>query len=680
MRILLLVFLLVGYSSCETPEQRARQLVSTLTLDEKISLVHGSRGSYVGVTPAIPRVNIPQANDQDGPQGESFLSRNTNVTSVGVGDGLKNVTFWPCTLSVISTWDPELMEQYAAAIGWEQRQKGVNIHLGPMVNIARNPVGGRNFESFGEDPHLSSIMADRYVRGVQSNRIVATVKHFVLNNQEYNRTTTSANAGIRATWEIYYPAFHSAVKAGVGAVMCSYNRINDTWACENQETLNRDLKGKMNFTGFVMSDWGATHSTAKAANNGLDQEMPDGTYFGQPLKDAVINGQVSQERLDDMVVRFLTALYRVGIMDELQTGTTTTNARNSTHDALSRKLAAASAVLLKNDDETLPIKDTVKKIAIIGLDGNDRVTAGGGGSGGVVPPYVVTPLQGIKSRAGPDVQITYDDGSDLKRAAALAAKSDLAVVFVSSWSSEGSDRQNLNVQSNGDQLIEAIAAAQPETIVHGFVAGAVVMPWHSKVKSIVVQFFPGQEVGNAVADVLFGDVNPSARLPVTFPISYDQVPAEKKTQYPGVDNEANYDEGLFVGYRWYDQKKQKPLYPFGHGLSYTRFKYGEAEVVENSDGSFNFTFPVANAGKRSGAEMYLSYPTSALEPPRVLRGFEKVQLEAGQMQKMNFRLGEEDMQIWNVVEDRWTAVKGRFTAHFGSSSRNLHTKKAFNRN
>eukprot|EP01117_Protostelium_nocturnum_P005725 TRINITY_DN2066_c0_g2_i1.p1 TRINITY_DN2066_c0_g2~~TRINITY_DN2066_c0_g2_i1.p1 ORF type:complete len:375 (+),score=109.47 TRINITY_DN2066_c0_g2_i1:72-1196(+) len=332
MRSILLIFLgiFMAVSAVQlSPAERAKNLVAKMTIDEKLILVGGLGlgQDYAGVTSAIPRLNVPSLHLQDGPQ--------------GVADGLTQVTFWPSTLAVVSTWDLHLMQKYAAAIGWEQKKKGVNIHLGPMVNIARVPTGGRNFESFGEDPYLSSSMVVPYVLGVQSNGIIATVKHFVDNNQEKNRTITSANVPQRAQWEIYYPAFKAAVDAGVGSVMCSYNKINETWACENEKTLS-DLKGRMGFKGFVMSDWFATHTTVKAANAGLDQQMPNNDYFGQNLKNAVQSGQVPMSRLDDMAIRILTPCFSVGIMDSIPSGNKNANARNATHDVLAKTLATTS--------------------------------------------------------------------------------------------------------------------------------------------------------------------------------------------------------------------------------------------------------------------------------------------------------------------------------------------------
>jgi len=378
--------------------ERVRDLVANMTLAEKILMVHGSPGPYVGNVPANTRLNIPALTLEDGPQ--------------GVADGVTGVTCWPSALTIVSTWDTDLMASFAAAMAYEEKMKGTNIQLAPMVNIARVPFGGRNFESMGEDPVLASRMVAANVQGIQSQGIMATVKHYVDNNQEYHRSTVSENVPQRAQWEIYYPAFQAAVDAGVVAVMCSYNMINNTYACENSQTLY-DLKERMGFDGFVMSDWGATHTTVKAALSGLDQQMPDDGYFGANLMSAVHNGSVPQSRVDDMVTRILTAMSAVGILDRAPVGNISANVLSPAHNQLAQQLSTAAHILLQNFPPTagssqpiLPLQlDQITTIAVIGDDGSDAPIVAGDGSGHVIAPFIITPLQGIQTRAGANVKV-----------------------------------------------------------------------------------------------------------------------------------------------------------------------------------------------------------------------------------------------------------------------------------
>jgi beta-glucosidase len=668
--VFVLLFLVQLVLSQGTPEERAKDLVKKMTLNEKISMVHGHSSPYAGHTTPIERIKVPSTYLEDGPQ--------------GVADGVKLVTCFPSALTIVASWDEDLMRQYGTALGKEQRLKGTNVMLGPMVNIARVAFGGRNFESFGEDPHLAAKLVVPYIQGVQSQGVIATVKHWVLNNQEFNRTSTSVNIDERTQFEIYYPPFKAAVDAGVGAVMCSYNRINSTYACENDDILNRDLKGRMGFKGWVMSDWGATHSTQQAANSGLDQQMPDETFFGEELKKAIDSGKVLASRLDDMVVRILTAMFAVGIFDTPQTGNITADVRSKEHADLARKLSEQSTVLLKNDKNILPLNaDTVKSIAVIGIDGGDKTLVAGEGSGHVIPSYIVSPYNGIKSRAV-KANVTYNDGSSLDQAARLAKSVNVAIVFVSTTSSEGFDRPSLNFYNDQDQLVKTIAMAQPNTIVVAHVPGSTLMPWSNLVKAIVCAFIPGQESGNAIASILFGDVNPSAKLPLTFPISDSQLPiAGNKKQYPGIDNQVDYSEKLLVGYRWYMATKNVPLFSFGHGLSYTTFQYSNLQVLASQcGGHVRILFNLKNTGSIAGAEvgqLYLNFPESAGEPPLVLRGFKKVFLNPGEQQTVEFTSLEEkkDLSIWDVTSGDWIVINGTYHVSVGSSSSDLRLFGAF---
>jgi len=494
-----------------------------------------------------------------------------------------------------------------------------------------------------------------------------TVKHYVDNNQEQKRNTVSVEIDKRTQHEIYYPAYQRAIDDGVGSVMCSYNKVNNIYACENKQTL-MELKNEMGFQGFVQSDWGATHSTVQAANSGLDMEMPDARFFGTPLTQAVASGQVTEDRLNDMVLRILTALFAVGVMDDPPNGNLNINVTNEEHAELARTLSEAATVLLKNEKGILPLS-TDKKIAVIGDDGDRSPTIAGGGSGHVIAPYVISPYKGIMDKTK---SVTYSATTPLDQAVAAAKAADVAVVFVATSSSEGSDRPNLSLGAAQDNLVNAVVAAQPNTVVviHG--PGAVLMPWVDSVPAILTAFMPGQESGNAIASVLFGDVNPSAKLPVTFPRRENQVPANTTTRYPGINLQEQYSEKLLVGYRWYDAEDENPLFPFGHGLSYTTFEYNDLKVMERTvSGS------IKNTGMHDGSEvvqLYIGYPETAGEPPKVLRGFKKIHLAVGGMADFSFTLTTKDLSIWDTTKSDWSEVKGSFGVWVGSSSRDIRLK------
>jgi len=425
-----------------------------------------------------------------------------------------------------------------------------------------------------------------------------------------------------------------------------------------------------------MSDWGATHSTVKSANNGLDMEMPGAQYFGQDLVNAVNNGQVSKTRVDDMVLRILQAMFQVGIFDNPQTGNLGDNSQSPAHAQLARELAAEATVLLKNEKNLLPLSVNTRRIAVIGDDGDKNPTFAGGGSGHVNAPYVITPLQGIRKRV-PSASVNYAPTSPLSTAQQVARSADVAIVFVSTESSEGSDRSSLGLGAEQDALVQGVLAVQPNTIVVLHVPGATTMPWAAQVPAILCAFFPGQEDGNAIADVLFGDVNPSARLPLTFPVTEQQIPVNTPQQFPGINKQADYSEKLLVGYRWYDAKQIAPQFAFGHGLSYTTFQYSELKVTGRT-----ITFKVLNVGSRAGAEVaqvYIGFPNSAGEPPKNLKRFFKVQLSAGESTTVTTTLNAlDDLSIWDIVSKSWKPVLGVFQVYIGASSRDIRLTGTLN--
>lgn len=409
--------------------------------------------------------------------------------------------------------------------------------------------------------------------------------------------------------------------------------------------------------------------------------MPDSQFFGTALAQAVSAGQVPVDRINDMATRILYAMYAVGIMDYTgPKGNLSVNATSAQHEELARYFSAASHVLLKNEGNILPLPTSGKTFAVLGDDGQAKTIVNGGGSGYVVSQYVITPLQGIKNRLGSSAKVAYAPTQPIATAAQVAAAADVAIVCVGFESSEGSDRSSLSLPNNQDQLIEAVAAAQPNTIVvlHG--PGPVLMPWASKVKGIVFAWFPGQESGNALAAVLFNDINPSARLPVTFPVNENDWFSGDASQYPGVNGQVFYTEKLLVGHRWYDEHNITPLFPFGHGLSYTSFNYTDLKISAPQGNNVIVTVSVTNTGKITGTEvvqLYLGYPKAAGEPPKVLRGFEKLTLPSGQTEQAVFGLAAEDVSIWDITKKAFTPVTGIFTVYVGASSRDIRLTGTF---
>jgi len=659
-----------------TPEDRALKLVGEMTLDEKIDMVHGHSGIYTGNTPVNQRLGIPALTMNDGPQG--FRGDSCHGTT----------TQFPSLMTVAATFDRELVKQYSGAIAQEFLDKGSNVLLGPGMNLARVPVNGRNFEyGTGEDPYLGSEVVKNYIQTVQGMGVIATAKHYVNNEQENDRTTISANLDERTAWELYYRPFMAAVEAGVTSMMCSYNKIGDVWACENNSTLNTALKERMGFKGWVMSDWGATHSTLDSANHGLDQEMPDDQFFGSALKTAVQNGTVPESRVTDMVYRILYGMFAVGIFDKNQTGDFNANVTRPEHYDLSRKLISNSTVLLKNDRQILPINAAnVTTIAVLGDAGDLKPVVSGYGSGQVYPAHIVSALEGIKARLGnnTNINVVYAPTQPIDQAINAAKSADYALVFTGTSSSEGGDRANLSLPDADNSLIKGVAAVNPRTVVVVTSPGHILLPWSDSVPAILASLLPGEQFGHAIADLLFGAVNPCARLPITLPNIENEV-GFTPLQYPGVNLESNYSEGLQIGYRWYDAHQVTPRFPFGHGLSYTTFKYGNVVAFPHKHAKNGLTgvtvvVNVKNAGPVAGAEvvqLYLGYPPAANEPPKQLRGFEKVYLEAGQVAQVKFDLSNQDISIWDVKTHDWTVVPGAYQIMVGASSRDIRLTGSF---
>lgn len=644
-------------------EDRVRQLLDAMTLDEKLSMVHGSAGPlefvgpvYAGLVPEIPRLCIPELGLSDGP--------------AGVGNGQTGVTQLPAPLALGATWDSSLADAYGTVLAEEVAGKGAEVVLSPGVDLIRDPRAGRAFESFGEDPLLAGVLAGAQIRAVQERGVLAQAKHLAAYNQETARNTRLGNAAVseRVLQEVYLPPFEHAVRAGVASVMCGYNYVNGVHACNNTYLLSQVLKGQFGFDGFVTSDWFALHASHAAANAGTDMQMPTGCYFGPRLRDGLRSGKVSLSRLDDMVGRILRQLFRHGLFDQPRTGSPDAVVGTPEHVAVAREVAEQGSVLLKNEADLLPLEG-VDSIAVLGRAAGAGVIGSGGGSAHVIAPSIVTPFEGIQRRAAQEgIDVRFAQRAD---AAEVAAESDVAVVFVSQWSSESKDRGGIALSGRDNSMIADVASANPNTVVVLNTGGPVTMPWLGDVAGVLAAWYPGQEYGNAIAALLFGDVNPAGRLPVTFPATLRQVPAADPARFPG----GHYDEGLAVGYRWYDQQGLRPLFPFGFGLSYTDFTYSDLRIGREPErGTVTVEATVTNTGDRRGAEvaqLYVGHPAVDGEPPRLLKGFEKVELDPGGSARVRFTLDARSLSHWGSRTHRWVRSAGEYSVSVGGSSRDL---------
>jgi beta-glucosidase len=645
------------------PEDRANLLLAQMSLDEKIAMVHGVNGQYVGNTTNNSRLGIPALHLQDGP--------------AGVADGVQGVTALPAPICLAASFDRDLARQYGLVIGTEARAKGVHVSLGPMINMVRVPQGGRAFETFGEDPYLTSVIAAQHIRGIQSQGLIANAKHFICNDQEYTRGNQNSIVDERTLQEIYGPPFLASIGGGVGSICAAYNMINGNW-CPETPLLTSLVKGKWGFKGFVECDWGGNFNMANAALNGLDMEMPHGDRFGDPLKSAVLGGTVPMSQLDQMVRRILAAMFRFRIFDNPTTGTWGAYVITPDHTQLARTVAEQGIVLLKNSGPLLPLNPAaIRSIAVSGSAAAIDPIWTGSGSALVYPTYYDTPLNEISNRAGAGITITYNqgDGGHANEAAQLAALADIAIVCVGQQTGEGGDRANLTLPDDQNALVSAVAAANPRTIVVLYEGAGTVLPWIAQVPAALSAWYPGEQGSAALARILFGDVNPSGKLPVTFPAATNQVPANTAWQYPGTNLQVTYSEGLLVGYRWYDAQNVTPLFPFGHGLSYTAFNYRNLAISPVTPGGrATVELDVQNSGGIAGVEtvqLYLGFPAAAGEPPRQLKGFQKVSLQPGATSHVAFNLNWEDLAHYDVNSHAWLVSQGTFAIMIGSSERDI---------
>jgi beta-glucosidase len=684
---------------------RAQAIVAKMTLDEKIALLHGlfpprAAGKTTneliqaaGHIDGIPRLGVPLIRESDASLGVA------NQVEQRKGD---TATALPSSLATAASFDPAIARAGGAMIGSEARAKRFDVLLAGGIGLTRDPWNGRNFEYLGEDPLLAGIMGGAHIAGVQSNHIVSTIKHYVLNAQETGRMVLDARIGETALRESDLLAFQIAIERGKpGSVMCAYNKVNGDWACENKFLLTDVLKRDWGYRGWVMSDWGAVHSSAKAANAGLDQqsgqELDSEIFFDAPLRADIAGGKVPMARIDDMVVRYLTGLIETGLYDA--PAATALPIPYAAHALVAERAADAGIVLLKNESNVLPLARTVKRIVVIGGHADVGVLSGGGSSqvrsvGGVPIEIPLTsgaaasfarvtwhnssPLKALQA-AMPWAKVTYIDGSDPAAAAAAARDADLAIVFATQWTTEAQDVPDLSLPDGQDKLIDAVAAAQPKTAVVLETGGPVTMPWLDRVPAVIEAWYPGQRGGEAIADILTGKVNPSGRLPITFPVSEAQAvrraPVGLDTlnslEAQAAANPANagnyhlksfpvdYVEGSDVGYRWYERQQQRPLFAFGYGLSYTDFTYRNPVVTGGR--TLTVSFDVVNTGKRAGAEVPQIYVArDGSKAPMRLAAFTRVTLKPGEVRRVTLTAEPRILADYDVKLPGWRIAGGTY--------------------
>jgi beta-glucosidase len=684
-----------------------------MTLDEKVALLHGvgmptddpvtpenapsNRG--VGYAVGVPRLGIPGIDMSDAAYGVRSSGTNGRYS-----------TALPSNVAAAASWDPDAAYEYGALIGRELRAQGFNMSLGGGVDITREPRNGRTFEYLGEDPVLAGKLVAKLIEGTQSQHVIGDIKHYAFNDQESGRNSVNITVGKRAARESDLLAFEIGVSEGhPAAVMCSYNRVNGDFACENQYLLNDLLKKDWKFPGFVLSDWGGTHSTEKASAAGLDNEQPGRFSFGDRYKAAVEAGKIPKTELDDHVHRILRSMFTAGVIDfPRQRFVVDPFAGFET----ARKIEEGGIVLLKNSKAALPLDSTkLHTIVVIGSHSDVGMISGGGsaqvdpiGGNAIAAPgqgatrwlqevwFPTSPMKAIQARA-PKATVKYDPGTDPAAAAAVAKGADVAIVFAYQWESEGMDLKSLSLPHDQDELIAKVAAANPHTIVVLETGSPVTMPWVDAPAAILEAWYGGSDGANAVGNVLFGTVNPSGKLPNTFPRSEADLPHPTITQPPPESAHFSgpaspemraaglppfqvvYDEGVKVGYKWYDAEKKPVLFPFGYGLSYTSYKYSELKVT--SEDKVKVTFTVANTGARAGAEIaeiYASLPAAAQEPPKRLIGWSKVKLEPGEKRTVALEIDPKFLSIFDEQKDGWLRLSGDYSILVGGSSQDLPLK------
>ncbi len=709
-------------------DERVEDALSRMTTQEKVALLHAQSKFN---SPGVKRLGIPEVWTDDGPHGvrpevlwdEWDQAGWTNDSCVA----------FPALTCLAASWNPEMAYLYGKSVGEEARYRNKQVLLGPGVNIYRTPLNGRNFEYMGEDPYLASIMVVPYIHGLQSNGVAACVKHYALNNQEVNRHTTNVNVDDRTLYELYLPAFKAAVQqGGAWTIMGAYNLYQDQHNCHNDVMLNKILRDEWGFDGAVVSDWGGTHDTREAITNGLDMEFGswtdglangrsnayDNYYLAQPYLDLIASGEVGTEELDQKARRVLRLIMRTSMNPNRPWG----SMLSPEHYAAAREIGDQGIVLLKNDGHCLPISGEPKKILVVGENAVKMMTVGGGSSSLKVQREV-SPLDGIRAAAPEGCQVAYARGyvgdvggeyngvvtgqdlSESRSAAELIAEAVAQakdadyVIFIgglnkaSGQDCEDSDRESLDLPYGQDAVIEALAQANPRLVVVNVSGNAVAMPWVAQVPSVVQAWFLGSEAGNSIADVLFGKVNPSGKLPMTFPVKLTDVAAHSfgPETYPGVPRndgsnivDETYTEGLYIGYKWNDKQHITPLFPFGHGLSYTDFAYGKptADKKELHEGeTITFTVPVTNTGAVAGDEivqLYITDEKSSLDRPyKELKGFKKVHLEPGETQQVAITIEPDALAFFDADQHAWVVEPGDFKAHVAASADDVKSTLSF---
>ena len=682
-------------------EKRVEDALARMTLEEKIRLIHANEiYSFWGV----PRLGIPENHPTDGPLGlRPEMKWNAPVHEGISGD---SCTSYPALVCLAATWNPEMGRLYGKSYSEEALYRNKNIILGPGVNICRTPLNGRSFEYMGEDPYLTSQMAVSYIQGVQGNHVAACVKHFAVNNQETNRADINTIVDERTLHEIYLPAFKAAVQEGnVWMVMGAYNKYNGQHCCHNQYLLNDILRKEWNYDGVLASDFGGTHDTKEAIFNGLDLEFGtaidsiesyDNYFLAFPYLELIKKWEVGVKELDEKVRRVLRMMYRTNMSADKPWG----SLASPEHADDARKIAEEGIVLLQNKDNILPLDiSRLKRVVVVGENAVTKMSCGGGSSE-VKAKYEVLPLDGIRNRLGNKVEIIYKPGyssavepeenEKLRMEAVEAAKLADMVIFVGGLNKqpdqdgESWDRKSYELPYNQNELIEELAAVNSQLVAVMISGNAYAMPRVKKVPGIVQAWYAGTESGNVIASVLVGDVNPSGKLPITFPVSLKDNGAHVLNAYPGEGKKVEYKEGIYVGYRWIEKQKIKPLFAFGHGLSYTTFKYGNATVNKKNMHDVEglvVTVPVTNVGTREGAEIVQLYvcddKSSLPRPVKELKRFSKVRLAAGETCNVSFSIDKDALSFYDPELHRWVAEPGKFQFLIGSASDDIRTKVSF---
>jgi len=644
-------------------EERVEDLLNRLTLEEKFHISAGRRFFH---TKPIKRLGIKSFKMTDGPHGVGALGTYF----------IKKTTYFPTAICRAATWNPELSTKFGVAIAHEVRDVGYHMILGPGVNIQRTPLCGRTFEYQTEDPYLNKVLGVAVVKGVQSERIAACVKHYVANNQDTNRLNVSSEVSERALHEIYFPAFKASVcEADAWSFMACYNKVNGVYGCENKYILTEKLMNEWGFRGFVVSDWFATKnttSTENCANAGLTLEMPWAMkYRKKKFKRAINEGKLTEDIVNENIRRLLRVMFLVGLFDAEKT--VPKGSRNTPeHQNLARKIAEEGIVLLKNENNLLPLKmNEIRSIAVIGPNANKKM-AFGGGSSMIRTLYEITPLKGLKEKCKDKVEIIKSP-----------SEADIAIIVGGlnhkrGNDSEGKDRKQFDLPEKQIKLIKKTVKENPKTIVVLINGSPVGMDWIEKIPCVIEAWYAGQEGGHALADIIFGDINPSGKLPITFPKKLKDSPAHKSRKtFPG-NEKVFYEEGIFVGYRHFDKENIEPLFPFGHGLSYTSFNYENLQI-DNKKVSENdkiaISCEITNSGEREGAEVVQLYvhdiELSVERPPKELKGFKKIYLKPGEKSIVKFELTKQDLSYYDEIEHCWKAEKGTFKILIGSSSRDI---------